>query len=144
MTCVEKNTSEQQLRKIVREESGNNSGNNAAIIECMNQMEQTYVDRMNRVESRISIAYGPQVIPVVNDDDMPKFKHSYSIEYKVPETFKFPTCAVLPGFTKWFKGDKKSKVGPFKNIRAEEIPKTNTTLINTHKRLSDWRFVMTY
>ena len=41
-------------------------------------------------------------------------------------------------------GDKQQKVGPFKNLRAPDIPRSSASLKSARKRLSDWRFVMTY
>ena len=57
---------------------------------------------------------------------------------------KFPKDFILPGFKKWLVGDKQQKVGPFKNLRAPDIPRSSASLKSARKRLSDWRFVMTY
>ena len=56
---------------------------------------------------------------------------------------KFPKDFILPGFKKWLVGDKQQKVGPFKNLRAPDIPRLSASLKSARKRLSDWRFVMT-
>jgi hypothetical protein len=143
MARIEENTSEQRLRKIVREESGNNS-NNQALLERFNTFEDRVSQQMRQLQSQISTSYGHTVTPPVNND-MPTFKHNDGTEYLIPENFEFPKCTILPAFKSWFfTGDKISKVGPFKNLSANDIPTTNKVLKNARKRWSDWQYVMTY
>ena len=143
MTSIEKNTSESHLRKIVREESGNNA-NHAVLLEHITSFTERVSQQMKQMEARISLSYGHNISAPVNDC-MPTFKHDDGKEYLVPEDFKFPTCTILPAFKSWFfTGDSKSKVGRFKNLSVNDIPTKNATLQNARKRWSDWRYVMSY
>ena len=143
MTSIENNTSEPHLRRIVREESGNNA-NHTVLLERLTTFEERVSQQMRQMESRISISYGHNISAPVNEC-MPTFKHDDGKEYLVPEDFKFPTCTILPAFKSWFfTGDSKSKVGRFKNLSGNDIPTKNATLQNARKRWSDWRYVMTY
>jgi len=143
MTSIENNTSEPHLRRIVREESGNNA-NHTVLLERLTTFEERVSQQMRQMESRISISYGHNISAPVNEC-MPTFKHDDGKEYLVPEDFKFPTCTILPAFKSWFfTGDSKSKVGRFKNLSGNDIPTKNATLQNARKRWSDWRHVMSY
>ena len=53
---------------------------------------------------------------------------------------QFPKDFILPGFKKWLVGDKQQKVGPFKNLRAPDIPRSSASLKSARKRLSDWQW----
>ena len=132
MASIEKNTSDVYLRRIVREESGNNA-NHAVLLERLGTFEERVSQQMRQMQSRISISYGHTISAPVNEC-MPTFKHDDGKEYLVPEDFKFPTCTNLPAFKSWFfTGDSKSKVGRFKNLSGNDIPTKNATLQNARK-----------
>ena len=142
MARIEKNTNPKTIGKVVQENSGGGGGNSSVLLERMDSYQRQMNARFSSLESRLSTGYGAVAIPSISE--MPMFEHADGIAYKVPENFKFPKDFILPGFKKWLVGDKQQKVGPFKNLRAPDIPRSSASLKTARKRLSDWRFVMTY
>ncbi len=141
MARVEKNTDPQTMGKLMRENMGG-GGNSAVVLERLESNHRQMNLRMDQIESRFSTAYGAVSPPT--SEEMPMFKHADGLLYKVPEDFVLPSDYVLPAFKKWLVGDKKQKVGPFRNIFAADIPRSSEILKKARKRLSDWRFVMCY